>query len=404
MFYRKQPQHLYFKKPEWIHEFGVVDTETEMNRVAKCYDLFVNNYRYRGQQPQEVNSGYSEDLEELNLYTVAYTWKCVYEHNLYIDDLMVNDEYKQFLDNVNATINPENRPIIALQQRANDPWGRHLPDTMSLYDDLLWRLMEIYPDHIIVLLGEGLKFHYHPRIRYLESYINRKILKRRFKEYSACLQFVLAAYFCRSVDLLFIGISGFTLFIESIRPLNLKPPIPIFWDREIFRGTNTGLVDTFLKRQGWYCPEFEKYKNEHPEDIAFQHYIHHFLYYCRDEFLLKPYCVDYPNSMDKILGLLEKIESKYGIQNMKDRSNKKNCILASSSSGCDVTYYGVDKPLCEINSKVATNSLQKLFYENIINFVWAFKKEQERPFFICWRIFIKIRTILLKSFRVSNIF
>ena len=114
IFYPQQPQHLYFKKPQWIDEFRVGENEEEVNKIARSYDFFANLYRYRGAPTPEVNFGYSPDLPEINLHLVAYTYKAVFDHGLYIDDLELTDKYQDFLTNINLKMNPEGRPIIAI--------------------------------------------------------------------------------------------------------------------------------------------------------------------------------------------------------------------------------------------------------------------------------------------------
>lgn len=310
LFYPDQPQHKYFKRPPWIKEFIVAKDENEANYLARQYDFFINNYRYRGAYPQEVNWGYSQELKEINLYVPAYTHKSVYDEKLYIDDLELSDKYADFLTKVKSEINPEGMPVIVLHQRGSDPWGRHLPDSIKRYEELLFNLLSNYPDHMFVLVGESWIFYNHPRVKYLEDYINRSNLKRNLNEYSACLKYILAAFYCRDAELVFIGISGFTLFIESIRPTSFKPPIPIFWGPETYSGVDT-CIKKFQHTSGWRCEEFERYKIEHPEDEAFQHEVHHFLYYSRDENVLKPYCWDYPNDIEKIFTVIKRLEEKY---------------------------------------------------------------------------------------------
>ncbi|MCG2661589.1 MAG: hypothetical protein L6437_15250, partial [Kiritimatiellae bacterium] len=58
MFYPEQPQHNYFKKPAWINEFIVARDTTAAQQIASRYDYFINNNRYRGAQPVELNWGY----------------------------------------------------------------------------------------------------------------------------------------------------------------------------------------------------------------------------------------------------------------------------------------------------------------------------------------------------------
>lgn len=307
MFYPEQPQNLYFKKPAWINQFVVAGNTKSANESAREYDYFINNYRYRGANPPEVNWGYTADLKEINLYVPAYTYKAVCDHGLYIDDLQLIDELQELLDNVRKEINPESRPLIALHHRGKDPWKRHLPESEKRNEELLFSLLARYPDSLIVILGEPWRYYDHPRVRYLPMYLNRKKITKAVGHYSACLQFVLSAFFCREVERIFIGISGFTLFLESIRPTGLMPPIPVFWTEKIFTGIDT-CIEAMKK---WRCPEFEGYKKAHPEDKAFQHYVHHFIYYSRDEELLRPYCFDYPNDTRKIFSLLSRLENKY---------------------------------------------------------------------------------------------
>lgn len=308
MFYPEQPQNEYFKKPRWINAFVAVKDTQEANAIAKGYDYFVNNYRYRGADPQETNWGYSADLKEINLYVPAYTYKAIYEHDIYLDDLELANKFNEYLSAVKKRINPEKRPVIVLHHRGDDPWKRHLSNSIDKYEVLLANLLEMYPEHKFVLLGESWRYSRHPRVKYLNDYINKKTLLKECAEYSGCLQYVLQAFFCRDADIVFIGISGFSLFIESIRPKTLMPPIPIFWGPQTFSGVDTCLAS--LKE--WKCDEFEKYKKAHPSDEAFQHYVHHFIYYSRDENILKPYCFDDPNSLNKVFRVLEILENKYG--------------------------------------------------------------------------------------------
>lgn len=307
MFYPEQPQNLYFKKPRWINRFVIAGNTKSANKLAGEYDFFINNYRYRGNNPPEVNWGYVAGLKEINLYIPAYTYKAIYDHGLYIDDLQLVDELRELLNNVRKEINPEGRPVIAIHHRGNDPWKRHLPENEKNNEELLFSLLSEYPDSLVVIAGEPWKYYDHPRVRALFTYLNRKKLTKAVGYYSACLQYVLAAFFCREIERIFIGISGFTLFLESIRPIGLMPPMPVFWTEKVFTG-----IDTCLEAmRGWQCLEFESYKKTHPEDKAFQHYVHHFMYYARDEELLRPYCFDYPNDPKKIFSLLSRLENKY---------------------------------------------------------------------------------------------
>lgn len=301
MFYPEQPQHKYFQKPAWINEFIVAKDAIAAQQIVRRYDYFINNLRYRGAQPPDLNWGCTGDIKSVELYTQVYTDKAICEHGIYLDDLVLNAEYQEYLQSVIRMINPERRPIIALHQRGNDHSKRHLPNSAELNEVLLCNLLDAYPEHQIVLLGESWRYHRHPRIKYLEDHINLRNLKKQFKDYSASLQFILAAYFCRDADLIFCGISGFTQFIESIRPLDKTPPIPIFWGPDAFAGRDT---KPFLARK-WVCPELHAYRQAHPEDISFNDNPQCF-YYSRNEALLKPYCLDYPNNLDKIFTLLKK--------------------------------------------------------------------------------------------------
>jgi hypothetical protein len=307
IFHSQQPQNLYFKKPEWIDRFMGARDEQEINKIAKSYDFFANLYRYRGKNPSEVNVGYSSDLKVLNIDLVAYTHKAIYDHDLYIDDLELSDKYREFLQEVTLEMNPDRRPVIVLHKRTDDPWDRHLADYDKLNEKLLFDLLDTYRDHIFVLVGDPFswKYYHHPRIKYLTKYINRREMLRRMKEHNAALQYILSGYFCADAEMAFIGISGFTLFLESIRPRNLMPPVPVFWGPYTFTG-----IDTCIQKVGWYSSEFERYKHDHPEDAAFRHQVHHFMYYSRDEDILKPYCMDYPNSCEKAMNVLTELENR----------------------------------------------------------------------------------------------
>ena len=312
VFFEQQPQHLYFKKPEWIDEFLVARDEKEINKIAREYDYFVNQYRYRGCQPPETNCGYSEELKELNLSVPPITYKSVFEEKLYIDDLELNEQYTRFLDEIRKEIAPNGAPFIVLHNRGNDPWNRHVLFAIAKYEQVLENLLKRFPNHIFVLVGEAWKQYQHPRVKLLGSFINETRCLQKLMEYNQCLQYVLSAYFCKEADLVFIGISGFTLFIESIRSLSKSPPIPVLWDPEVFEGECT-CVKLMKKEKGWYCKEFEEYKAKNPHDLPYQYGIHHFLYYSRDEALLKPYCFDNPNTPSKVIQFAEKMAHAWNI-------------------------------------------------------------------------------------------
>lgn len=303
LFYPEQPQHRYFQKPNWINEFVLAENVTKAREITRHYDFCVNNYRYRGAKPPELNWGNAPETPAIDLYLVAYTYRAIYDERIYLDDLALNAEYEEYLGFVRREINPEKRPVIALHHRGNDPWNRHLSDSSTRSEQLLRNLLEAYPEHQIVLLGESWRYHRHPRVRYLDQYFNLRTLRRKFTDYSACLQYILSAFFCRDADLVLFGISGFSLFVESIRPANRVPPIPVFWGPKTFTGVDT-CMEMFAE---WGCSELSVYRKMHPEDKAFQFDVHHFLYHSREESLLKPYCLDYPNDLAKVFALLETI-------------------------------------------------------------------------------------------------
>lgn len=302
VFLSQQPQDQYFKKPIWIDDFFHVNDVDEINRLARKFDFFVNQYRYRGSKPPETNCGYSPDLTEINLHLPAITYKAVFEENLYIDDLLLSDKYAEFLQNIQLEIAPEGEPLIVLHNRGSDPWNRHQYFAFVKYEKVLNELLIHFPDHIIVLVGETWKYYHHPRVKNLDSFINAEQCHRKLEEYNSCLQYILSAYFCRNAEIIFIGISGFSLFIESIRPINLIPPIPVFWSPEVFDGECT-CVKLMQKNLGWHCHEYEEYKENNAWDIPYNFGIHHFLYYSRNPLLLKPYCFDNPNTCKKILAI-----------------------------------------------------------------------------------------------------
>ncbi len=259
------------------------------------------------------------------------------------------------MNKIHKEINPNNKPIVAIHYRGNDPWKRHPRDGIKSYNDLLFRLLKRYPDHLFVLLGESWQYFHHPRIKYLSKFINPKQIYKNLKEYTSCLKYILSAYFCRDADILFIGISGFTLFLESIRPLNLMPPIPLFWTPKVFSG-----IDTCLEIIGYgtkNVKEIVEYQMTHPDDLAFQYDIHHFIYYSRDEKLLKPYCMDYPNSINKVLTLLQKLEEKY--TNPKRIVHHTNVPAISSFNPLKISFI-------------------KMLYSMLINFKWSFSFQTKR--------------------------
>jgi hypothetical protein len=321
IFYPEHPMHLYFKKPDWINNFIECKEIKNVKELSKNYDYFINNYRYRGARPVELNWGYSNDIKSLELYLVAYTYKAVFEHDLYIDDLELREKYSAFLNYIRLKISPQNKPIIVIHHRGQDPWKRQLPERMIKNEQLIFNLLDIYPDHIIVLTGENWKCFYQSRVKNLNEFINEKNIKIHLKEFTTSLQFILAGYFCRDVEVIFGGISGFTAFIETIRPKNLMPLIPIFWGEKTFTG-----IDTCIEAMdNWRCDEYETYRSNNLDDLAFFHYCQHYLYYAKDQTLLKPYCLDFPNDLDKIFKLLSKLEKKYINCNILE--NKLSIIL-----------------------------------------------------------------------------
>ena len=276
-----------------------------MRRVVGEYDWFINNYRFRG--AGEQNWGCPPNARTLELYLTSYTYKAICEEGISLDDLHLTDEYASYLQEVRHDISPEGRPVIVLHQRAGPHcWDRNLPDSGWRFEVLLHNLVNAYPDHQIVLLGEGWRYRRHPRVRHLDAYLNLRNLSIRFKDYSACLQFVLAAYFCRDADLAFGSLSGFTQFINTIRPIDKPPLIPLFWRQGSFLG---GLRNTSIPSK-WVCEEYEAYQKQHPEDEAFQPHWNYFIYYVWREALLKPYCLDDPNSVAKVFRLLSEMSGK----------------------------------------------------------------------------------------------
>lgn len=340
-FYPSHPIHLYFKKPKWINKFIAVSGIQEANRIALQYDYFINNYRYRGAHPAEMNWGYSSKLNILELSLVAYTFKAAFDLNIYIDDLELKDEYKEFLKETEANINPNKKPIVVIHHRGKDPWNRHLKDSLKLNESLLFNLLNTYRDHIFILVGESWGYYGDVRIKYLDRYINIKTLMKKFNICSQSLKYILSAFFCKDADLIFVGMSGFTLFIESIRPLNLMPPIPVFWGPKTFTG-----IDTSIEAQEyWECPEFKEYRLKYPYDEAFHHDCHHFLYYSRNIEILRPYCLDFPNDLKKIYEVLNKLEIKYrnkaisydnDFSRLKPRTNFKYKIIKSYKFICSL--------------------------------------------------------------------
>jgi|GEM_PF-2247271 len=328
LFYPEQPHHKYFQKPAWINNFILAKDTAEAHRISSNYNYFIQNYRNRGVKPLELNWGYVEGIPVLDLYVTTYTYKAVYEQRLSLDDLILANEYGDYLQSVKTAVNPEQRPVIVLHCRGNDRWRRHLPNTSELSEVLLHNLLDAYPDHQVVLLGEAWRYHRHPRIKYLEKHLNLHRLSKNFEDYSACLQFLLAAYYCRDADFVFGGISGFTQFIEMIRPREKMPFIPIFWGSKTF----TGRCTIAEMATDWRCLELEAYRTAHPNDEAFHHDTTHFLYYSGNEFLLKPYCFDYPNSVDKVLAILSRLSgSKKHQGEMKSIAQDAGEVLVTNA-------------------------------------------------------------------------
>jgi hypothetical protein len=303
VFYKKQPLGDYFEKPEWIHRFIVLENSSEVKKLAGEYDFFVNQYRYRGAKPPELNSGFSNIFTELNQYTVAATYQAVYEENIYADDLKLSPEFNSFILKLLSHINPNGKKLIGIHHRGGDPWSRHLFNSISKCENLLRVLRQRNQDSLIILIGEGWGTYLDNSIIRLDDFINDQTLKNYFGHTNAALKYVMQAYLTNYINLLFIGVSGFTLFIETIRPRNMLPPIPIYWKKEVFYGDCTSILK--MRRDfGWHCPEFENYRNKNKDDLAYQITIHHFLYYSRDPELLMNYCLDYPNTIHKIKNIL----------------------------------------------------------------------------------------------------
>ena len=379
VFYPEHPMHLYFKKPKWINKFIQCDNEKEANDLAKKYDYFINNYRYRGAKPLEYNWGHSKDLKNIELHLVAYKYKAVYEHDTYADDLELNEKYKEFLKDLHEKINPNKKPTIGIQLRDDDLWKRHLPNLKQKTEQLLFHLLNIYPDHLIVLFGEGWKYYCHPRVKNLDKYINKKQLIKNLGEHTMSLQYILSAFFCRELDIVFAGISGFTLFLESIRPRNLMPPIPFFWESKTFSG-----IDTCLEAQdNWVCPELVEYQKNNPEDESFHHYCEHFLYYTRDEEILKPFCMDYPNDLKKTFNVLNKLELKY--RNSKQLEVNLSSILENCNHVIklrdQLTFY-------------------QFLYNTLVNFAISFPSKSRNAIFRTLRGIKYFRRLIGKFYRV----
>lgn len=355
-FFPEHPQNLYFKKPVWIRNFLTAYNTKQANDIAKDYDYFINNYGYRGAIPIERNWGYSDELQVIELSVGAYTYKAVYEYGLYLDDLELTDRYSEFLKETYSEINPENRPVIALSMRNNDPWGRHLPNSQQLCENFLFQLLEAYPKHMIILLGHSLKYFHSPRIKYLGLYINKRQIEKKLGEYSACLQFILAAFFCRNVDLVFVSISGFSLFIASIRPPNLIPPVPLFWAEHTFNSTSC----PWMQKMSFKCPEVIEYNKKHPEDKAFKFETVNFLLHSRNEELLYPYCMDFPNTSAKAFQLLEKLETKYQLGIKMKKPISPNISIKTSFSIFQRSFQTIINSCFQVKRRVKSYVLKSL--------------------------------------------
>ncbi len=328
VFYKSQPIADYFEKPEWIHKFIILENSSEVKKLAGEYDFFVNQYRYRGAKPPELNSGFSDVFNELNQYTVSATYQAVYDENIYADDLKLSQEFNSFILKKISDINPNGKRIIGIHHRGGDPWSRHLFNSISKSENLLRFLRQNYQDSLIILVGEGWGNYRDESIIRLDDLINDQILKEHFNHTNAALKYVMQAYFTNHINLFFIGISGFTLFCETIRSRNMLPPIPIFWKKEVFNGECTSILK-MKKDFGWFCPEFENYRNNNKDDLAYQISIHHFLYYSRNPVLLKKYCLDYPNSINKIKKILDSINTDFPkfIDKENESTINKTCSL-----------------------------------------------------------------------------
>jgi len=371
MFYPEQPQNLYFKKPAWINKFVVAENTKNARKLAGEYDFFINNYRYRGKKnPPEVNWGYTNDLKEINLYLTAYTYKAVCDCGLYIDDLQLTDQLQELLNSIRNEINPEGRPVIAIHHRGNDPWKRHLPESEKNNEELLFSLLSVYPDSLVVMVGEPWKYYDHPRVRYLIKYLNQNTLTKAVGNYSACLQFILAAFFCREIEKIFVGISGFTTFLESIRPPGLMPPIPKFWAKTVFAQN-----DPFLERiRKWQCPELENYKKTHPEDMVFQCDTNNFMYYSRDKKTMRPYCFDYPNDMGKIFSLLSRMENTYCKGGQEQHRHEENAIQIKHAPPGTAKEIVINL-LWKINNRATCEKMRWLWFFRGVNKVIGIKIE-----------------------------
>lgn len=309
-FYPEHPFHLYFKKPYWINEFIVLKDLNEAIAVSKKYDFFVNNYRYRGAVPEQLNWGYSKDVNTIELYLSSYSYKALFEERLFIEELELQEKYDGYLKNIIKRVNPNNRPLICVHQRGDDLWDRHLPNVNFLYENLLANLISFYPNHLFILLGESWRNYKHPRVKLLQNYINQKQITEDLGEYTASLQYILALYFCRDVDLCFVGISGFSYNLASIRSSKLTPPIPVFWSSPCFSGKDY-VIEKHKIILNWKCCEYDEYMKNYPHDNVFSIQGQNYIYYAHDEKKFKKYCSDFPNNLHKIFDLLMDLEKKY---------------------------------------------------------------------------------------------
>jgi hypothetical protein len=309
-FYESQPLCNYFSKPEWISKFIILENSSKVKGLSQDYDFFVNQYRYRGARPPELNSGFSPVFVELNQPTVAATHEAVFRHKIYADDLRLSLGCQTFIEEIYKNINPGRRRLIGIHHRGGDPWSRHAFNSMGSNEKLLAQLKIQYQDAVIILLGEGWGRYGDSSIVRLDDYINKDTIRDYFGYAGPDLKYILQAYFSNYAELLFISISGFSLFIESIRPKSMIPPIPIFWRKEVFEGDCTFILK--MRRElGWGCAEFDSYRLNNKWDAAYQTTVHHFLYYSRKPELLEGYCLNNPNTLDNINKLLKFYSSDF---------------------------------------------------------------------------------------------
>ncbi|MDP4033387.1 MAG: hypothetical protein Q8P60_11145 [Pseudorhodobacter sp.] len=95
---------------------------------------------------------------------------------------------------------------------------------------------------------------------------------------------------------------------------------------EINRNTHFARTCTCMEILNWKCcAELADYREAHSEDTAFQYDAYGFTFYSRNEALLKPYCLNYPNTIDKIFTLLRNISDakEHKVENRTLQQNSR---------------------------------------------------------------------------------